>query len=239
MEPGAHVHVGETVMVSDEPVTRARLAMSEGRVAELEARLEALRFSKRVDAAVVATELMQVHSELAREQDRIARLVVRSGAEGVLAISRPRDLPGRYLHEGDLVGYVLPDSGTRIVRVTVGQDDVAVMRQRLREISVKIVGHLAQTYSARLLREVPAGLDELPSKALAVAGGGSMAVDPRDTKGTKTIERIFHIDIELSRDAPADMFGARAHVRFDLAWEPLGTQIYRRLRQLLLARLQA
>ena len=34
-------------------------------------------------------------------------------------------------------------------------------------------------------------------------------------------------------------FGSRAYVRFDLEWEPLGQQIWRRARQLLLSRLQS
>jgi putative peptide zinc metalloprotease protein len=37
----------------------------------------------------------------------------------------------------------------------------------------------------------------------------------------------------------AAVFGGRAYVRFDHDWEPLGRQMWRRARQLVLSRLQA
>jgi hypothetical protein len=40
------------------------------------------------------------------------------------------------------------------------------------------------------------------------------------------------VDIELPPGTQAEAFGARAHIRFEHAWEPLGDQIWRRLRQL-------
>jgi putative peptide zinc metalloprotease protein len=46
--------------------------------------------------------------------------------------------------------------------------------------------------------------------------------------------------LELPVDIAATAaFGSRAYVRFDLEWEPLGKQIWRRARQLLLSRLQS
>jgi putative peptide zinc metalloprotease protein len=80
----------------------------------------------------------------------------------------------------------------------------------------------------------------LPSKALGGPGGGALPVDPRDQQGTKTLQRVFQVDIELPSDAAsAAVFGSRAYVRFDHQWEPIGQQIWRRARQLVLSRLQA
>jgi gluconate 5-dehydrogenase len=38
---------------------------------------------------------------------------------------------------------------------------------------------------ARILREVPAARDQLPSKAFTSAGGGFIATDPRDAEGAR------------------------------------------------------
>jgi putative peptide zinc metalloprotease protein len=152
---------------------------------------------------------------------------------------KPQDLPGRYVREGQQLGYVLPP-GSRIVRATISQDDIDLIRNRLRRTTVKLAERLDETRPARIVREVPAGRDDLPSKALGGSGGGTLPVDPRDPGGTKTLERIFQVDIELPPDvASAAAFGSRAYVRFDHRWEPIGQQIWRRLRQLVLARLQA
>ena len=126
------------------------------------------------------------------------------------------------------------------MRATIAQDDIDLVRNRLRHISVRLAERLDETLPARIIREVPAGRDDLPSKALGGAGGGALAVDPRDPKGTKTIQRVFQIDIELPPEvASAAAFGSRAHVRFDHHWEPIGQQIWRRARQLVLSRLHA
>ena len=106
--------------------------------------------------------------------------------------------------------------------------------------SVKLAERLDETLPARIIREVPAGREDLPSKALGGTGGGALPVDPRDPQGTKTLQRVFQVDIELPPDvASAAAFGSRAYVRFDHHWEPIGQQIWRRARQLVLSRLQA
>ena len=237
--PGTVLQRGDAVSESEDPFLRARLARLRGRVAELEARLPAERFSNRIEAAITETELAQARAELAHEQRREAGLLALSAADGVLAVTRPADLPGRFLREGEVIGYALPPDGPRIVRAAIPQDDIDLVRRSLRSVAVKLAGHLDTAVPARLVREVPGGRDELPSRALATTGGGTFATNPRDPNGVKTLGRVFQVDIELAAGAPVETFGGRAHVRFEHEWEPLGEQLWRRLRQLLLARLQA
>jgi putative peptide zinc metalloprotease protein len=175
---------------------------------------------------------------LATVQTRAERLIARSRMEGIFALANPQDLPGRYFKEGQLIGYVLPP-GSRIVRAAVKQDDIDLVRSRLRRVSVKPAEQVAAVVPARVIREVPAGRDELPSKALGGTGGGALATDPRDPQGTKTLQRVFQLDIELLSDESPAAFGSRAYVRFDHHWEPVGYQLWRRLRQLMLSRLYA
>ena len=187
---------------------------------------------------ITKTELAHARAELAITRNQVERLVVRSRAEGVFTALNPQDLPGRFFKEGQLIGYVLPPT-SRIIRTTIRQDDIALVRNRLRDTSVRFADQLDKTLPARIVREVPAGRDELPSKALGGSGGGAVPVDPRDEHGTKALQRVFQVDIEVVADTPQFVvFGSRAYVRFDHQWEPAGQQTWRRLRQLLLSRLQ-
>jgi len=240
-QPGTALSPGDPVAESEDPFLASRLARLRGRVAELEARLPAERFSNRVDAAVTETELAQARAERDEELRREARLTARPAAPGILAIARPADLPGRFLREGEIIGYALPPdtNSPTIIRAAIPQDDIDLVRSHLRTIRVKLAGHLGQAIPARLVREIPGGRDELPSKALATAGGGPYATQPSDPNGTKTLQRVFQVDLELPPGTPAIAFGARAWVRFEHDWEPLGEQLWRRIRQLLLSRLQA
>ena len=238
-EPGRGVSVGDALIESEEPTLQAEIEILKARVDELETSLIAERFSDRVQAQIIMTELDHARAEPATATGRFERLIARSRGAGIFTVINPQDLPGRFYKEGQPIGYVLPE-GSRIVRATVGQDDIDVVRNRLRRVFVKLAERLDEKLPARIIREVPAGRDDLPSKALGAPGGGALPVDPRDQQGTKTLQRVFQIDIELPEDATsAAVFGSRAYVRFEHSWEPIGQQIWRRARQLVLTRLQA
>ena len=58
--------------------------------------------------------------------------------------------------------------------------------------------------------------------------------DPADKEGMRTLEPVFLFDLELQGERLQSL-GQRAWVRFDLGYEPLVVQGYRRLRQLFLS----
>lgn len=235
--PGQMVAEGDALVESEEPTLAAHVKSLQARVEELKAQLESERFRNPVEAEITAADLRHALAELDDETGRVRRLTARSRNAGVFDVPTPQDLPGRFVREGQTIGYVLPQ-GSRTIRATVDQDDIDLVRNRLQRSTVKLTERLEDTLLARVAREVPAGSDELPSKALSSSGGGQLAVDPRDPHGTKTLRRVFQVDLELDGTAPASgAFGSRAYIRFDHKWEPIGYQLWRRLRQLLLSRL--
>src|SRR6185503_8239507 len=121
-----------------------------------------------------------------------------------------KDLPGKYFNQGALVGYVVSGS-SRTLRVVVPQDDVDRVRASTQEVRVKLADRPDKTYMARIVREVPGGSEKLPSKALALDGGGLHATDPRDPSGLKTLARTFQFDLELAADVTDLPFGMRAY----------------------------
>ena len=127
-------------------------------------------------------------------------------------------------------------SAAVVVRAVVGQDEIDLVRQRLEHVDVRMTHQLWDVVRVNVVREVPAARDQLPSAALSTEGGGTIASDPRDQKGTKSLASVFQFDLELPDNARQFYFGTRVYVRFDHKSEPLGSQWYRRLRQLFLAR---
>ncbi len=83
---------------------------------------------------------------------------------------------------------------------------------------------------------MPAGEAYLPSRALAVDGGGQIATDPRDSSGPKALERMFQFDVALDATPALGVFGERAYVRFEHKREPLAARWYRDVRRLFLSR---
>lgn len=234
--PDTIVRAGDALIETQEPQLEANVETLTWRVEELQSALDAARFRDRPGAEVAAIDLASAKSELARQDERARHLVARSEADGTFVLAKSEDMPGRFFRQGEVLGYVTPAS-SNIVRVVVPQDDIELVRNSLRGVSVKLSGRVWETNSARLVREVPAASSELPSKALSTAGGGNFAVDPGDRESRKTLQRYFQFDIELPPEAAAIAFGSRVYVRFEHESEPLGFQLFRRLRQLFLARL--
>jgi len=234
--PGMRVRRGDVLLVNADPELQSNLVRLRAREDELAARLDSVRFSDRVEAILTKTELDQVRIELAREEQRAALLRVRADRDGIFVMPDPDDAIGRFAQRGQLLAYVVPPAGARTVRATVSQEDVQLVRRGVRQVRIKLDDLPARTIAVQGMREVPAGTDRLPSAALGTTGGGQTLVDPRDEKGMRSLNRVFQIDLELARAVPRAGFGERAYVRFDLPWEPLGVQLWRRTRQVLLSR---
>jgi putative peptide zinc metalloprotease protein len=234
---GRRVVAGEPLVTSTDPFLDLEISLRRLRIRELEARLQAEQFVDRVQADITREELVEARSRLDSDLDRASRLKALSEAEGVFVAPAVENLPGRFFKRGDVIGYVLPDT-VNIIRVVVSQDDIDLVRHHVRDIIVRPSNNSRLTLRATSLREVPAAADELPSKALAVEGGGAIAVDPREPSGLKALRRVFQIDLVLDHDLVKPAFGARTYVRFEHHWEPVAAQAYRKIRQLFLSHFQ-
>lgn len=137
--------------------------------------------------------------------------------------------------KGELLGYIL-ERKQFIARVVVRQDNIDLVRTRLHGVELRLSEDVPKVLVSSVIREMPGGVDELPTAALGSTGGGSVTTDPKDSKGLKTLQRIFIFDLQLPPGADPTAFGERVHVRFEHGYEPLLFQGYRRLRQLFLSR---
>lgn len=232
--PGTRVAPGTPVLLLDDPQLDAELEVARAKVAEAAARYQVVEFTEPVQADLARRQLEHERSALARIEERHARLTVHSQAGGVLTVPGAQDMPGRYVKEGEMLGYTL-ERRDLVARVAVAQDNIGLVRTALRRAELRFADDIGRSWPVAVLREVPGGLAELPSAALGQHGGGTIAVDPSDNKGVKTLERVFYIDLALPAEAIPSAFGGRVFVRFAHAPEPLLAQWYRRLRQLFLS----
>jgi putative peptide zinc metalloprotease protein len=234
-EPGARVGPGDLIVQLEDSEHEARVRILERRVEELEARSTALETQDRVALKVTEQELLFAKEELAQARRLSEEFEVRSGVAGTLVIARERDLPGRFVRKGDLLAHVV-DLDTLIVRAVVSQDDLHLVRQRTRDVALRLSERLSEKHPAVIRRIVPSASEWLPHPALGRTGGGEVPVDPTDPRGHRAVESVF--EVELTLPAPSDLvnLGGRVYLRFDHGTEALGMQWYRRLRQLFLSR---
>jgi putative peptide zinc metalloprotease protein len=229
----SEVRAGEPLVQAEEPFIAARVEILASQVQELQAKYDAMLPADRVQAASVREQIHAAEANLRRTLERQDALTFRSSVSGRFIVPNAQDLPGRYLTKGSLVGYVVRPSELT-ARVALLQDDIALVRQSTKGVEVMLAGWGASPTEARIRREVPGASVHLPTAALGSAGGGPIAVDPRDSKGITALRQIFQLELAIPGDARSEHLGARVYVRFDHGWEPVGIQIYRAFRRLLL-----
>jgi putative peptide zinc metalloprotease protein len=234
VKPGTRVSPGEPLIESVDPALTAEISGGEARVAELQAQYDNYFVTDRVKAQIAREVLEREQAALARARQKAAELIARAQIAGVFTVPKAVDLPGRFFRKGELIAYVI-EPGQPLARVIVPQGEVDVVRLATREVKVRHSDRIGEVVQARIVRQVPGGSDQLPSRALAHEGGGTVAVDPRDPKGTTSIERVFQLEIEFA-SPPRGLYGGRVYVRFDHQPEPLAQQWYRGIRRLFLTR---
>jgi len=227
------VRRGQPLIQAEEPFLATRVAVLNAQLEELRAKYDALLPMDRVQSAMVREEMIAARANLQRAREREAELVFRSPASGRFIVPNAADLPGRFVSKGQLVGYVV-EPRELTARVALVQDDIAMVRQDTRGVEVMLADWGSRPVQARIRREVPGASLQLPTAALGSAGGGPIAVDPRDKQGVTALRQIFQLELTLPAEVRSEYLGARVFVRFDHGWEPAGFQMYRALRRLLL-----
>jgi putative peptide zinc metalloprotease protein len=226
--------IGELLVHSNQPINNSDLVLmmtddtleSKARIAR--AKLAELQSKFRAD--MLKDELRVAESELQHLNTKLQALTVKAAKSGQLLLPEADDLPGRYIHHGEQIGYILDDNPPTI-RFVVTQDNIGLVRGSIVDIKVRLSNSPNDEYDATILRQAPEAINSLPSAALATIGGGKIQVDPSKEKELVTLQKVFWIDLKFNPKDKNIPLGTRAYVRINHGREPLSTQWYRPIRQ--------
>ncbi len=231
--PDGQVERGDPLFETEDPFLPVNVKLVESKLRELSVQYDTQRRVDRVRAQLIKEEMAAVEADLADAKDRMGRLIVRSPSAGTFIVPNATDLPGRFVHQGETIGYITSSSPV-IARVVVKQGEYALIRQRTDDVEIRFTDRIDVSVPATIDREVPAANYLLPSNVLGNTGGGRVPVDPTDSRGTKALEKIFQLDVEILEPSEELHIGKRVHVRFDHGKEPLAGQLYRSISRVLL-----
>jgi putative peptide zinc metalloprotease protein len=199
----------------------------------MKARYRASRSNNNIQAGIAQGELQIAESELQFIEEKSNAMSVAAFKSGELVLLDADDLPGRFLHKGDLLGYIIDDEQPT-VRMVVSQDHIGQLRQMVTNIKIRFASEPGRDFNARILRQAPEATNRLPSAALATSGGGPFIVSPDNENKLETEEKVFLVDLEPDFEGREIPLGTRAYVRVNHGSEALASQWYRRLRQVFL-----
>ena len=232
--PYSRVEKGQALVECYDKELSTSLQILRSRQQEFELRYGAALAFDPLQATIIMEELRHIEAALARLEERVTNLTVQSPSDGLFILPGAEDLPGRFLRQGELIGYVL-ESRKPIIRVVIPQNRVDLVRQRTTGVALLFAEYTDETVGGSILREIPGAMEQLPSMTLSTAGGGTIAIDP-STGNLTTFDKMFQFDVEPDRERDTLLIGERVYTKFYHGYEPLAFQWYRNIRQLFLKR---
>jgi putative peptide zinc metalloprotease protein len=224
------VNNGDVVLLMNDDSLESKARVARAKLFELQSKFRAERETDIVKADILKEELHVAESQLEHLNTKIRAMTIKASKNGQILLPEADDLPGRYIHHGELIGYILDDSPPTI-RMVVTQDNIGLVRNGIVDIKVRLSNDPNHQYDATIIRQAPEASNRLPSPALATIGGGKIQIDPNNKKELITLQKTFWIDLKFNPKDNIIPIGTRAYVRINHGGEALSTQWYRRIRQ--------
>ena len=132
------------------------------------------------------------------------------------------------------MGAVVDASGDWRFVAVLPQVSTFLFDGELSGAEIRLAGQEDNNIIASQAKVLPHEQGVLPSRALGMAGGGEIAVQPNDPHGVTAAEPFFRVQAQLpsiETDLPMLMHGRLGVMRLDLGRRPLLSQGERAMRQ--------
>ena len=240
---GQTVSAGELMFVLSDPSLAVDKARLESVLLKLQTEGIAVLANEPARALRLRSEMAAQQAALDRVLQRIDQLQLRAASSGTLSVARAQDWPGRFVKQGTVLAYVVPQpnqetSMPMTIRVALEPEQAALLRSDVPEVSVKLAHFDA--LPATLLRDPgrdsTATSTALPSAALGERYGGDIVTLPSDASGRTAARGVVMVDVQVAQTSQqvAQQIGARAWVRFDQGRRPLALALAQRAQQAVL-----
>jgi putative peptide zinc metalloprotease protein len=181
---------------------------------------------------ILLQELRFIEQELERANERLEGLTLTANVPGELVIPNRNGITDRFYNRGEILGYVV-DYSSLPLTVMIAEDDIDRVRNQTRGVSFRFASQQDIEYSGRILRQVPASTQQLPSAVLSTEGGGVIALDPNRETELQSYQSYFRIELDSS-EALKRRFDERVHVLFEHDPEPVVWRWLRDIRRVFL-----
>ncbi len=168
-------------------------------------------------------------------QEQQQQLQVRASQDGEWVAPDLHEQLGTWVQRGQALGEVVDASSFRFVAVMPQEQADIMFQNNFRHAELRLNGQADATLALPKVSIIPFQSDKLPSTALGWLGGGDIAVNTQEPSGTKAVESFFL----LQGDIPAEqrrgltvLHGLSGTLRLQTPAQPLASQAYRALKQL-------
>ena len=236
LDSGTALVANQIIIQLENPELFFQKSATQAKQKELQQRLQNALVNNQHEMEALNEQLDSVNQYLTTIENDILGLKVKAPESGIWTSHETRLSPGEFIARGQQLGTVTHDHTWEFIGV-IPQVQTYVFASFIAETTLKLHGQERETLTTTDLEIIPHDNGILPSPALGIPGGGSIAVEPSDPTGLKATEPFFQIKSKiLLNESSANvklMHGGLATLRVELAPEPLASQIHRSLSQYL------
>jgi putative peptide zinc metalloprotease protein len=178
-----------------------------------------------------ALELRRVNLLEQRQQ-----LQLRAAQDGEWVAPDLHEHLGTWMQRGQAMGEVVDVSNFRFVAVMRQEQADILFQNNFHDAELRLSGQAETPLSLPLVTIIPFQSNNLPSNSLGWLGGGDIAVNTQDPSGTKATESFFLLQSEIPGNQLLDstvLHGLSGTLRLQMPAQPLATQAYRAIKQLI------
>ncbi len=179
----------------------------------------------------IALELRHVNLLEQRQQ-----LQLRAAQDGEWVAPDLHEHLGTWMQRGQAMGEVVDASNFRFVAVMRQEQADILFQKNFHGAELRLSGQAETPLSLPLVTIIPFQSNNLPSNSLGWLGGGDIAVNTQDPSGTKTTESFFLLQSEIPGNQLLNstvLHGLSGTLRLQMPAQPLATQAYRAIKQLI------
>jgi putative peptide zinc metalloprotease protein len=243
---------GDVILVCTDPEVEARVAKLKAQLQEVTLRARQAMVED-AGSQIYEPQIIAVQEHLNDAQRQMDELTIRAPLTGTLIAPEIHQLRGRFIPPGQEIGMVAT-MDRLLIRAALDQRDVQLASKLIgpdgklqrfvnpgghsdRPVTaIRLAGDTNNVIRCDDAQLIKSALPELPHASLGHAGGGDIAMDPRDEKGTKPIQKQFELRVALANPNAVYLPGQRAFVRVEVDRKPLIWQWGIRFLQLIEAR---
>ena len=176
---GQRVEAGQVLARLENLAKETELKQLRIDIAHSELRLRSYFEKERLSAYQAETELLlALQEKMQRTRIQVEGLTVKAPFAGYVYGRRLESLPGQYLEPGKEVFTVVPNRALRVVLSALQQDVESLLKNKSRELTVRLRGH-GKPLHAQLERIESRATTAVPHPALASSVGGPLMVRAR------------------------------------------------------------
>lgn len=235
VQHGERVQAGQVLASFSNPDLVADIRLTESGQVETEAQIRQALHRAGQDLSALQDKAEALELRRLNLQEQQQQLQVRASQSGEWVAPDLHEQLGTWMQRGQTLGEVVDASSFRFVAVMPQEQADIMFQNNFRQAELRLNGQADATLALPQVSIIPFQSDKLPSTALGWLGGGDIAVNTQEPSGTKAMESFFLLQSEIpteQRHGVTVLHGLSGTLRLQTPAQPLASQAYRALKQL-------